>query len=190
MNKPEDKIEVTEKEVNEAIERIMKSHSDHTGHDHESTEFKEKVKLALFQDKKLQAQEKRRIAFSDAILEASSLEIPELLINSETQRIEAQFSDDVKRMGVTIEDYLKHAKKTIDDLRIEWRPHAEKKAKLQLILNDIVRLEKINVDVKEIEEEVKNILAHYKDANQELAYTYAETVLTNEKVYKFIESQK
>jgi len=190
MNKPEDKIEVTEKEVNEAIERIMKSHSDHTGHDHESTEFKEKVKLALFEDKKLQAQEKRRIAFSDAILEASSLEIPELLINSETQRIEAQFSDDVKRMGVTIEDYLKHAKKTIDDLRIEWRPHAEKKAKLQLILNDIVRLEKINVDVKEIEEEVKNILAHYKDANQELAYTYAETVLTNEKVYKFIESQK
>ena len=190
MKKPEDKIEITDKEIEDAIKRIVESHSDHTGHDHESDDFKLKVKDALLQDKKLQAQEKRRIALSDAILEASSLEIPELLIDSETHRIEAQFSDDVKRMGVTIEDYLKHAKKTIEDLRIEWRPHAEKKAKLQLILNDIVRLEKIIVDKKDIEEEVKHILAHYKDANKELAYTYAETVLTNEKVYQFLENQK
>jgi trigger factor len=135
-------------------------------------------------------QEKRRIALSDAILEASSTEIPELLINSEVRRIEAQFSDDVKRMGVTLEDYLKHAKKTIEDLRQDWRPHAEKKAKLQLILNNIVKLEKIVVDQEEVEEEVKHILAHYKDADKELAYTYAETVLTNEKVYQFLEGLK
>ena len=141
----------------------------------------------MLEEKKIMAQEKKRIALSDAILEASSAEIPELLIESETRRIEAQFSDDISRMGVKLEDYLKHAKKTIDDLRAEWKPHAEKKAKLQLILNDIVKLEKINVDAKEIENEVKAILAHYKDANQEQAYTYAETVLTNEKVYKFLE---
>ena len=190
IEKPEEKIEVEEKEVKDAIEKIMKSHPDHTGHDHESAEFKEKVKLSLLEEKKLRVQEKRRIALSDAILEASSLEIPELLVDSEVRRIEAQFSDDVKRMGATIEDYLKHAKKTIEDLRKEWRPHAEKKAKLQLILNDIAKLDKISVTSNEIEDEVKHILAHYKDANQELAYTYAETVLTNEKIYKFLEGQK
>lgn len=190
MQKPEEKFEVTEKEINDAIEKIIKSHSDHTGHDHESQDFKDKVKSALLEEKKIRAQEKRRIAISDAILETSSVEIPELLIESETQRIEAQFSDDVKRMGVKIEDYLKHAKKTIEDLRKEWRPHAEKKAKLQLILNSVVKLENINVDVNEIEEEVKHILSYYKDANKELAYTYAETVLTNEKTYQFLESQK
>jgi FKBP-type peptidyl-prolyl cis-trans isomerase (trigger factor) len=188
--KPEDKIDVTDTEVEEAIKKIVSSHEDHTGHDHESDDFKKRVREALLQDKKFQVQEKRRIALSDAILEASSTEIPELLINSEVRRIEAQFSDDVKRMGVTLEDYLKHAKKTIEDLRQDWRPHAEKKAKLQLILNNIVKLEKIVVDQKEIEEEVKHILAHYKDADKELAYTYAETVLTNEKVYQFLEGLK
>lgn len=91
-------------------------------------------------------------------------------------------------MGVKIEDYLKQANKSIEDLRKDWRPHAEKKSKLQLILNEIARLEKISVDAKTIEDEVKNILAHYKDANQEHAYTYAETVLTNEAVYKFLEN--
>ncbi len=190
MVKPEEKIEVTEKEIEDAIKKITESHSDHTGHDHESDDFKEKVKQALIEEKKIRAQEKKRIALSDAIIETTTAEIPELLINSETHRIEAQFSDDVKRMGVTIEDYLKHAKKTIEDLRNEWRPHAEKKAKLQLILNEIFKIEKLNVDPKEIENEVKHILAHYKDANPDLAYTYAETVLTNEKVYNFLESQK
>lgn len=151
---------------------------------------KEKMKAEY--NKKLLAQEKRRIAFADAILESSSFEIPEILIDSETRRIEAQFIDDASRMGVKQEDYLKHAKRTIDDLRKEWRPHAEKKAKLQLILNNISELEKIVVDEKEIEDEAVHILAHYKDGSQvdkSQVYTYAETVLTNEKIFKFLEDQ-
>lgn len=181
-------FEVTEKEVEDIITKIKSSHADHTGHDHDSDDFKNKIKNTLLSEKKSEAQDKKRIALSDAILQSSSFEIPELLIESETRRIEAQFSDDVSRMGVKIEDYLKQAKKSIEDLRKDWRPHAEKKSKLQLILNEIARIEKISVDAKTIEDEVKNILAHYKDANQEHAYTYAETVLTNEAVYKFLEN--
>ena len=218
-SKKEDKIEVSEKEIDEAIIRIRKSRVDHSGHSHEGmtnedheklvessmpefneefiktlgnfkdlNDFRDKLKLSLLEEKKSLAQEKKRIALSDAILEASSAEIPELLIESEARRIEAQFSDDISHMGVKMDDYLKHAKKTIDDLRKEWRPHAEKKAMLQLILNDIVKLEKIIVDAKEIEDEVKAILAYYKDANKDQAKTYAETVLTNEKVYQFLET--
>lgn len=221
MSKKSDEIEITEKDIDDAILRIRRSRVDHSDHDHENMseeehnkkidaslpeldaqflssiggfkdvqDLREKIKISLLEDKKIQAQEKRRITISDAILEASTLEIPELLIETEIRRIEAQFSDDISRMGVKLEDYLNHAKKTIEDLRKDWRPYAEKKAKLQLILNKIVALEKIVVDTKEIEEEVGHLLAHYKDANREMAYTYAETVLTNEKAYQFLESQK
>ena len=185
--KPQEKFEVTDKEVEDAIVKIKASHANHEGHDHDSPESKEEIKKYLLENKKMQSIEKRRIAISDAILDSTKMEIPELLIESEARRIEAQFNDDINRMGVKLEDYLKHAKKTIKEIRNEWRPHALKKAKLQLILNEIVKLEKITVDEKEIEEEVKHILAHYKDANKEHAYTYAETVLTNEKVYQFLE---
>jgi FKBP-type peptidyl-prolyl cis-trans isomerase (trigger factor) len=218
--KGEEKINVTEKDIDDAILEIRKSRVDHSHHDHEKmtaeehqkeietsmpelnedfikslgnfkdmADFRDKVKFSLLEDKKIRAQEKRRIALSDAILEASAVVIPELLIDSETRRIEAQFSDDITRMGVTLEDYLKHAKKTLEDLKKDWRPHAEKKAKLQLILNDVIKIEKIRVDAKEVEDEVKHILAHYKDADQEQAKTYAETVLANEKAYKFLEEQ-
>jgi FKBP-type peptidyl-prolyl cis-trans isomerase (trigger factor) len=189
-SKEEEKFEVTDKEVEDAIEKIKKSHADHEGHDHDSPEAKEQLKKYLAEDKKLQAQEKKRIALSDKILASTEVEIPEILVSSELRRIELQFSDDISRMGVKMEDYLKHAKKTIEEIRTEWRPSAEKKAKLQLILNEIVTKEKIKVEEKEIEEEVKHILDHYKDADKEHAYTYAETVLTNEKVYQFLEGLK
>jgi len=189
-SKPEETFEVTEKEIDEAIEKIKKSHTDHEGHDHDSPEAREQLKKYLLEDKKVQAEEKRRIALSDEILKDTEVDIPELLVSSETKRIELQFTDDISRMGVKLDDYLKHAKKTIEEIRLEWRPHAEKKAKLQLILNEIIKKEKIEVEDKEIEEEVKHILDHYKDADKEHAYTYAETVLTNEKAYKFLEGIK
>ena len=90
-------------------------------------------------------------------------------------------------MGVKLDDYLKHAKKNIEDLRKEWRPYAEKKAKLQLILNAISSAENIKPEPAEIEEEVDHIIEHYKDADRESAQTYAETVLTNEKVFQWLE---
>ncbi len=185
--KPIEKAEVTDKEVDEAIEKIKKSHKDHEGHDHDSPEAKEQIKNYLIEDKKIQASEKRRIALSDKLIDSATMEIPDILINGELQRIEAQFSNDIERMGVKLEDYLSHAKKTIEEIREEWRPHAEKKAKLQLILNEIAKIENIKPDIKEIETEVNHIDEHYKDADRERAAVYAETILTNEKVFKFLE---
>jgi trigger factor len=153
-------------------------------------DFKGKIKESLLEAKKERGVEKRRIIISDKLIETSTIEIPDILVETELRRIEAQFNDDITQMGVTLEDYLKHAKKTIEDLRKDWKPSAEKKAKLQLILNKIASDEKIIVDPKDIEAEVNHIVEHYKDADRERAAVYAETVLMNEKVFKFLEEQK
>jgi trigger factor len=218
------KSTVTEKDVDEAITRIRKSHAEHNhvhdeSHDKLSKEdhdkmveaampalddafvttlgdfkdvadFKDKVQTMLADDKKSQLREKHRIELADKISDATEVIIPEVLINSEVKRIEAQFREDVTRMGVTFEDYLKHAKKTLEEVHKEWRPHAEKKAKLQIVLNKISEAEKLAPTAAEIEEEVKHITDHYKDADKERAYVYAETVLMNEKVFQFLEAIK
>ncbi len=112
------------------------------------------------------------------------------MIETEINRTEAQFKADIERMGVKLDDYLKHAKKEIADIRKEWRPDAEKKAKLQLVLNEIAKKEDIKPSAAEIEAEVSHIIAHYKDADRERAAVYAETVLTNDKVFEWLEGQK
>jgi len=153
------------------------------------TEFKTKVSELVLEEKKNSTNEKRRIRIADAIVAETTIDLPNLMLESELKRTEAQFKDDIERMGVTLEDYLKHAKKTLEDLRTEWKPYAEKKAKLQLILNEISKKEKIAPSTEEIETEINHIVEHYKDSDRERAGIYAETVLTNEKVFQFLEGK-
>jgi trigger factor len=150
-------------------------------------DFKNKLSTMLIENKKNMSKEKRRIAIGDAIGEKTKVELPDIMIESELNRNEAQFKADIERMGLKIEDYLNHTKKTMDDLHVEWRPHAEKKAKLQLILNAIAEKEKLHPSKEEVKNEVDHILEHYKDADRERAEAYAETVLTNEKVFQWLE---
>jgi trigger factor len=152
-------------------------------------DFKNKLSTMIADDKRRSEQEKTRMHIADAISEATKAELPDIMIESELRRTEDQFKADIERMGVKLEDYLKHAKKTVDEIRAEWRPHAEKKAKLQLILNAIAQKENLRPDVAEVKAEVDQIMEHYKDADRESATTYTETVLTNEKVFQFIESK-
>ncbi len=153
-------------------------------------DFKEKVREIIRQNKKDEAREKLRIRIADAIVDEIKTDLPEIMIETELDRTQAQFASDVEKMGVKMDDYLKHAKKSIEEIRKDWLPHAEKKAKLQLVLNSIASAEKITVDAKELEDEVSHIVEHYKEADRERATVYAETVLTNEKVFQMLEGVK
>lgn len=179
-----------EKAIDASLPEFNNSFVQSLGDFKDIPDFKDKLKVMLADDKKEKEKEKARIAISDKLIENSKIDIPDILVESEMKRIEAQFKDDISRMGIKLEDYLNHAKKTIDDLRKDWKPHAEKKAKLQLVLNKIAEKEKIRADQKEIENEVNHILEHYKEADRERVAVYAETVITNEKVFQFLESQK
>ncbi len=176
-----------EKKVMDSLPELNDSFVQSLGDFKDVTDFKEKLQVILTNDKKDQAREKARIRIADALTDATKIEIPDIIIKGELNRIEAQFRDDIERMGVKLEDYLKHAKKSLEDLHKDWQPHAEKKAKLQLILNSISQKENLKPDLKEIEAEVDHILEHHKDADRERASVYAETVLTNEKVFQFLE---
>lgn len=215
MAKKIDIAEVTEKEIADAIERIKKSHEkkhghaehvghdhDHVGHDHagsdhthpdlktDTPEFQKTVREALTEDKKREAREKIRLEMIENIGKISTIELPAIVTESETARIEKQFIDDLSRMNIELDDYLVKINKTLDEMRAEWKPHAEKKARFQIILNKISDAEKIVPSEKEIDTEVAHIMEHYKDADTNRARTYASGVLTNEKVFEFLEAQK
>ena len=95
---------------------------------------------------------------------------------------------DIAQMGLKFEDYLKQINKTVDDLKKEFTPDAEKKAKLAILLNEIAKTEKIVVNEEQLAKEVTAILEHYKDADPERARMHAENVLINEQIFQFLEN--
>ncbi len=152
-------------------------------------DFREKLKENIKLEKENLSKEKNRMKIVEKILEESLIETPEILIEVELNKILYRMESDISAMGLKFEDYLKHLNKTIDDLRKEFKGDAEKKAKLALILNKISEVEKIVADEAEIEKEVAHILEHYKDADKERARIHAHNILTNEKIFQFLENQ-
>ncbi len=218
MAKKEEPLEVTEKEIQDVILNVRKSRAPKTevkektegkeaetkeelpewndafvktlGNFKDTADFTEKIKNNLLEEKKHRAKEKKRIEIGDRLVKETEADIPEVLIKSELNKMWAQFEADVARFGVKMDDYLKHAKKDKGSLEKEWRPDAEKNARLQLILARISEIEKIVPDEKSVEHEVEHIIEQYKDADPERARIYVETLLTNEAVFSFLENQK
>lgn len=152
-------------------------------------DFKNKLRENIKLEKENQQKEKTRLTIAEEIINASSMELPEILIESELEKILYRMESDITQMGLKFEDYLKHLNKTVDDLKKDFRADAEKKAKLALVLNEIAKTENIKAKDEDVAKEVAHILEHYKDADPERARMHAENVLTNESIFQFLETQ-
>jgi trigger factor len=80
----------------------------------------------------------------------STVEVPELLIEDELEHLVNDLKARIKQDGVTWEKFLLQARKTEDDIRKEWRPVAERRAKSLLVLDAIARKEGITVTGDEL----------------------------------------
>jgi len=210
--------EATEKELEETIEEIRKNYAlrNHThapGEEHKADEkldlpevneewvkklgafatvedFKNRIKEGIKKEKEFKAKDKKRMAIIEKILDNTKIAVPKILTENELRKMQAQFEDDIARAGLKVEDYLSHLKKTKEDLAKEWTPDAEKRAKVQLIITKIALEEKIEADQEVIKKEVENLLKTYKDATEDRTRAYVEMMLTNEKVFEWLENQK
>ncbi|MBI2120297.1 MAG: hypothetical protein HYT94_01580, partial [Parcubacteria group bacterium] len=150
-------------------------------------ELKEKIKENLAKEKEQRAREMRRMEILKNVSEKTEIELPDVLVRSELERMLSQFKYDVSRMGLKFEEYLKHVKKTEEGIRKEWEKDAENKAKGQLILSKIAQAEKLIPDEAVVETQVKQLMEHYADADELNTRAYVTMVLMNEKVFDFLE---
>lgn len=153
-------------------------------------DFKAKLREHLAIEKEREVTTAHRAKLTDSIIEASTLTLPQVLIDTEVQQMWAQMEEDIKRNDLKMEDYLAHIKKTEEELKAEWVPAAEKRAKLQLILNEIAKQENITPDEKIVSEQVAALKQQYQDADEARVRVYVESILQNEAVMKLLEEQK
>ncbi len=151
-------------------------------------ELRVKIKENLQQEKENKERERRRIAAIEEILKDIKTDVPEILIQGELENIMARMKGDIERMGLTFEDYLKHLKKTEEDLRKDFLPDAEKRARIELTMAEIAKAENLSPLKIDIDTEVAHLKDQYKDIDPLRAEAYVTHILTNEKVFKFLET--
>lgn len=150
--------------------------------------FKAQLRTHLEIEKKEEVTGAHRAKVTDVIIDETKVDLPQLLVDSEIDQMFGQMESDLTRANLSIDDYLGHLKKTREDLRTEWTSTAEKRAKLQLVLNEIAKQEAINPDKAAVEVEVERLVSQFKDANVNRARVYIESVLRNDAVMKMLET--
>lgn len=88
---------------------------------------------------------------SKALIDEIKLELPDLLINTEKDRLLANLLNQTQKLGITIEQYAESANKTVEAIKQEHQKIAENSLKMELILQAIAADKKITINDKEID---------------------------------------
>jgi len=151
-------------------------------------DFKAKIKEHLGIEKTREVAAAHRAKITDGVIAETVVILPKVLIDSEINQMWAQMNEDLARANLNMDDYLKHIKKTKEELFKEWTPAAEKRAKLQLVLNEIAKKEDVKPDEKLLNEQVKQLMEQYKDADEMRVRVYVASVMQNEAVMQYLEN--
>ncbi len=99
--------------------------------------------------------------YEEAILQEvekmTTVELPEILIQDELNRMLVSLQRRVADMGLLLEDYLKSQGKTLEQIKSEWRVQAEKNVRMELGLAEVARMENVTISDSELQAEVDKI---------------------------------
>jgi len=155
---------------------------------YESAEkFQGAVRDNMKNEKELRETEKRRAKLLEEIVKNSTIKYPAILKEYELDDMEARMAGDLERMGTTLDKYLGSVKKSKADLRKEWEPSADQRAKVRLILGEIGRQEKIEVDPERLAHEMEHAKEHAKDVDENALRAHIAHAMRNEAVIHFLE---
>lgn len=152
------------------------------------SDFKSKLTENMQADKNVQANQKRRVEIIEEIIKQSKVTLPEVLVEEEQQKMLEEFRARVESMKMNFDEYLTTIKKTSEELMSEWKEDAVKRAKMNVILPQIAAKESIKPSEEDINHEISHLKDHYKDIDENRARVYVAGILTNEAVFKFLET--
>ncbi len=120
----------------------------------------------------------------DAITNATTTELPEIIIEEETNRMMARLVDQAQSIGLSLDEYLKSQNKTKEDLRKDYDKVAERNVKAEFALAQLVEQEKVEISEQEIEELIKASGTENTEAllNDPLQKMYVKSILQKSKV--------
>lgn len=121
-------------------------------------DLKKRFKTAILNQKEQEILRKYQNDLLEKVVEGIKVDIPQGLIDNESQRLLAEFTKGLSLSGTNVEDYLKRVKKTKEEFDKDLKIQAEKNVKIGLALSEIGKIEKIKVTETEIEAETEHLI--------------------------------
>ena len=121
----------------------------------------------------------------NALLKEISCEISDLLIEEELNHRLASLLDDIKKIGLTVDAYIKSKNLTVEQLKEQYRKEIEETYKLEFIILAIADKENITVEKQDLEKIFVNLSPEERKKAEENSYFYA-SILRKQKTLDFL----
>jgi len=112
-------------------------------------------------DLESQANYDNELDYEEAILQEiekiTTVDLPDVLVQDELNRMLLSLQRNVTERGLLLEEYLKSQQKTVDSIKNEWKPQAEKNVRMELGLSEVARLEGVSISDDELQVEIDKI---------------------------------
>ncbi len=93
----------------------------------------------------------------EKIRATTEVEVPEVLVSDEQNRILVRLASQLEQQGKTLDDFVKEENTTVEALKAKWREQAEKNVKTSLILDAIGKEEGVKVSQEEVDNAFKGV---------------------------------
>ena len=110
----------------------------------------------------------------EALIEKLVADIPEPMFEAETENYVRDYDNRLRMQGMDLNTYCKYTGLTLETLRAQLRPQAEKQVKVRLALQKIAELEKVEVSAEQIEAEYTRISEAYNVPAEQVKAMIAE----------------
>ena len=104
----------------------------------------------------------------EAVAKNTEIEIPSGMIDNEVEAMIRDMEQQLAYQGINLEQYLKIMNKTRKEIEDNYREQAEKNVKSRLVLETIIKEEKIEASEDEINAKVKEMATSYGKEEEEL----------------------
>jgi len=133
----------------------------------------------------------------DSIVETSKIPLPQSMVDYQLENMWQEYVSQMRMEEKKLREVLDAQGTTMESLRKEWLPSAEKRAKLQLVISEVAKRENIAIEEGELDAEIAKMAEERKVKMEELKDSLARNNLVDymksnlriDKLYDFLLSK-
>ena len=159
-------------------------------------ELKNSIKEKMQKENEERAKHEIEDSAIEEVCKNTTIEIPEGMIELEIDNIMQNLDQRLSYQGLNLEQYLKMMGKTEADFRKDYKEQAERNIKVRLVLEQIVKDEKIKEDENYIKEKLEEMAKQYNkkvedlEKNEELKNYLQESSKTEQAIKLIVDNAK
>ena len=125
-------------------------------------EYKKDVEKKLAEKKEIEANSKNEDAVVAKVVENATMEIPDKMIDAQAENMVQDMARRMQSQGLSLDMYLKYTGMTVEQMKEQARPDAEKRIRTRRVLEAVAKAENIQISDEKVDEEVAKMAEAYK----------------------------